>query len=232
MKKLFLVLIGILIGQISFCQSDRDFLVVSTFWQGGANNCASVALIKAAMLKFGYRDMFTLERTGNNYNIVLKDGAKLTISETERLLAKNKYAKFKTEEISSLGTERDTVLFYAYLAYAAIAKNIVRNGYWGCVEQGSRHLTDYTNYEDALKFISRTSFCTDYCYRLLGFKSKENKIFDFKKPEDINQRGVILYSWPHAVVAYNNRIDCHGTWMPVTTHEMCNNKFEWYILLE
>jgi hypothetical protein len=214
-----------------FSQADQEFLIADSFYQGGANNCASVALIKAAMLKYGYNNMFTSAKAGSSYAIRLKDGTQLSISEAEVALAKD-YASFAIRNNSGLGSEQQEVLNYAYMAYAAIAKNIVKNGYWGCVEQGSPHLTNYKDYKGALYFISRTSFCTDYCYRLLGYKSKENKIFDFTDKSTPPPKGVILYSWPHAVAVYDNRLDCHGTWLPLTTNTVCYNDFKWYIELE
>jgi hypothetical protein len=231
MKKIIFLLSGIMLSISAFGQADKDLLIVSSFSQGSANNCASIALIKAAMLKYGYKNMFGLARNGDNFKVTLKDGTQFTITDEERK-SSIRSANFKIPSLPTLGAEKDSILFYAYIAYASIAKFIVAKGYWGCEEQGGPHFIDHNTYTDALFFISRTSFCTDYCNRLLGYKAKRNTIYDFVRPADANQRGTILYSAAHAVVAYNDHLDCHGSWVPITTTEICSNDFKWYIVLD
>ena len=209
-----------------------DSLVVSCFSQGAANNCASIALIKAAMLKYGYTNMFESKKERNTYKVKLKDGTKLEVTEEELTLARDEYAKFEITKTPEVSSAQDNVLFYAYLAYAVIAKSIVQNGYWGCGDSNAPHYTQIKKYNEALTFISRTSFCTDNCHKLLGYKIKGDKIYDFNSVSQLDEKGIILYSMAHAVVVFNKQIDCHGEWEKATTSKVCSNKFKWYIKLD
>lgn len=231
MKKSFL-LIAFLASSV-FARSQNDFSIAKSFRQGNANNCASVALIKAAMLKYGYNRIFSYKRSGN-YDVDLKDGTKLIISQEELNLA-SVYSHFDTTGIyRKLGSRRDSVLFYAYMSYACIAKYISEYGYWGCTddEGESVHIEKIPEFKNALSFITNTSFCTDNCYKLLGLKIKENKIADYTGEAPLNEKGTILYSKAHAVTVYNNQLDCHGQWVPVSAKKVCRNVFKWYIVLE
>jgi len=126
------------------------------------------------------------------------------------------------------------VLFYAYLSYAVIGKYIEKNGFWGCVDRNgdSFHYKKTKSFEESLNFITRTSICTDNCYRLLGLKIKGGKVIDYNGTEDLNRKGIILYSWKHAVTTHDGKLDCHGEWQPITAEKTCGNKFEFYIELE
>lgn len=235
LMKQALLLIALMTTSVSLtsAQADHDLLMVSCFYQGKGNNCVSIALIKAAMLKFGYRNIFTVAQTGSNYAITLKDGTTFNITEPERQSA-IRYAKFITPQLPSLGAERDEILRYAYLAYASIAKFITAKGYWGCEEKVSPHIDFTGTYEDALWFISRTSYCTDHCYRLLGLKARDPRVPNYTGPADCRPRGSILYSGGHAVATYSDHLDCHGSWepLPIKGQVACSNEFEWYIVLE
>jgi len=133
-----------------------------------------------------------------------------------------------------LGTLKDSVLLYAYLSYACIAKNLSENGYWSCsdLQGNSSHIRRIKGFQNALIFITKTSYCTDNCYRLLGLKIKDNKIYDYDGSISLNDKGTILYSWGHAVAVYNNQLDCHGDWLPVSANKVCYNHFKWYITLQ
>lgn len=134
MKKA-LVILFVLNIQMGFAQSELitknplpDFNILKSFYQGSANNCASVALIKAGMHRYGYNKMFTYSKEDGKFKVTLQDGIKLIINEQEFLQAKS-LSKFEiNEDPQLLGSYKDSILFYAYLAYASIAKNIEKNG--------------------------------------------------------------------------------------------------------
>ena len=212
----------------------NDFSIISSFCQGSANNCASVALIKAAMYKYSYNKIFKYEFADNKYKIELKDGTKLSISPAE-LTSATSYSNFDTtHSYELLGNLKDSVLFYSYLSYACIAKNIQENGYWGCSDAkgNSSHIRRIKGFQSALSFITRTSYCTDNCHRLLGLKIKENKIYDYDGSTSLIGKGTILYSWGHAVAVFENQLDCHGEWLPVSPNKVCYNRFKWFVTLE
>lgn len=209
-------------------KSQSDFQIISSFYQGSANNCASIALIKAALYKYGFNKMFSYSQLGGKYNIILKDGTKLSIS-LEEYNSSVSYSNFDTTgSYEILGSSKDSVLFYAYLSYAIIAKNISQNGYWGCADENGRssHIKRIRSFQKALVFITRTSYCTDNCYRLLGLRIKDNRIFDFDGINELNDKGLILYSWGHEVAVYNDQLDCYGDWLPVSANKVCNNRFK------
>ncbi len=226
MKKLIIIML-LLIAVSAKCQTDNN-TIVRSFHQGAANNCASIAIIKAAMLRFGYDKMYTYKKQGSTYQITLRDGTILNVTESEYAEAK-KAAKFILE-----GSEADVEssgLFYAYLSYSIIAKYIQNNGYWGCDEEGNPHFPPKKDYKHALDFITNTSFCTDNCYRLLGLKIKGSKIYDYTSDISLRDKGTIIYSQHHAVVVDNSKLDCFGNWLDVAP-EVCGQLFKWYIILD
>jgi hypothetical protein len=101
MKKLIVLLI-FAVSILSYSQS-TDFDVVNLFYQGKANNCASIALIKAAMIKYGYKEIFKIVKLDGEYSIKLRDNSNLVITQSEYDLAK-KYSNFETNE-SNLSSE-------------------------------------------------------------------------------------------------------------------------------
>ncbi|MGF6401589.1 hypothetical protein ABH905_005255 [Pseudomonas frederiksbergensis] len=67
------------------------------FAQGPDGNCVTVAGIKAAMMKFGQKptDIFTeVKKINNGYEVVMRDGFKLQLSESELQLASSR-AQFR-----------------------------------------------------------------------------------------------------------------------------------------
>jgi hypothetical protein len=82
-----------------------------------------------------------------------------------------------------------------------------------------------------LKFITNTSVCTDYCYRLLGLATIDNKIYDYDPKVGLNIPGTILYSWVHAVAIYHDQVDCHGKWLRRDDFNTCS-EFQFYFILK
>jgi len=230
MNKIILLSLFSILQLNSYCQTNDQ--AIEAFYQGSANNCASVALIKAAMLKYGYKNIFTFSESAGNYKITLQSGDTLSVSNTELKLAEQ-YSNFELSGNLPAAQQKD-VLSYAYLSYAAIAKYIQLYGYWSCEDKygNSYPIAPMYDYLNALRFITMTSFCTDNCYKLLGLKIAGGKINDYTNATVLNQKGTILYSWGHAVAANHNTIDCHGSWIPASTAKTCNNRFKWYIVLE
>jgi hypothetical protein len=216
-------------GNLTIAQETLPaFSTIDLFYQGGANNCASIALIKAAMHKYGRDKIFTVEKGNNKYKLILRDGTKLTISDEELALAKSS-AKFLLNSKTTLEKpQQDDVMFHAYLAYAAIAKYIEEKGYWGCEEEdgSSLHLGRIKKFTKALKFITRTSYCTDNAHRLLGLRIANNRVSKLNPRTKLMEQGIILYSTGHAVAMYNNLIDCRGEWKAVSEEGRgCDNLF-------
>jgi hypothetical protein len=59
-------------------------VMITAFHQGAAGNCASIAVIKSAMLKFGKKKTFkSCLSTVNGYDIVLQNGKAISITKDE-----------------------------------------------------------------------------------------------------------------------------------------------------
>lgn len=104
----------------------------------------------------------------------------------------------------------------------------------GCEGKNGEHgplLPAKNSYLTALEFLTNKSVFTDYCYRLLRLQTKENKIYDFSITAVLTNPGIIVYSWQHAVAVFNNKIDCHGTWLSMNQADNCS-EFQWYIELK
>ncbi len=211
-------------------QTDYTYKVISSFYQQDASNCASIALIKAAMSKYGHKNMFTWRMANGHYKIELHNGIKLSITNDE-LEQASQMAGFGTADVEQL-PEADSVLFYAHLSYACSAKFIETKGYWGCEDDGSPHFSAMLSYKKALRFISKTSFCTDNAYRLLGLSVVGGKCKDFSSTNPLPDSGILLYSNGHAVTAYKNQLDCYGDWLPIEAGKICHQKFKWYLELD
>jgi len=232
MKTYFFLLGLYMLPQQLSAQLPSNENVVKTFYQDAANNCASVAIIKAAMCKYGYNKVVSYTLHESEFKIKYRNNEKITVTEEERQMA-SEYARFWINDILQYEL-KDSVVFYACLYYACIAKYIEAKGYWGCEDSdgSSPKFRPMKNYERALKFISRVSYCTDNAHRLLGLSIKSNKVQELTNSTILPPYGVVLYSWKHAVVVFNGTIDCYGDWKQVSTSRICGNKFEWYVELD
>jgi len=191
-----------------------------------------VALIKAAMLEYGFNNVVTFSIKDKQYKIKYRNGEKLTLTENERIQAVD-HADFKIND-SIKYANKDSVIFYAYLYYACLAKYIEKNGYWDCEYQNGEtyKFRPIKDFKRSLTFISRTSYCTDNSYRLLGLSIRTNRVQYFNANTQPPEVGAILYSPRHTVVAFNNQLDCFGGWEIVTTRRICGNEFQWFIELQ
>lgn len=103
----------------------RDIMLA--FWQQGSNNCVSIALIKAAIETFGIDQVFTLNKEGSNYHVVLKNGMEVNFSEAELATSKTvaNFQKSKDQD-SDRSHVYHEVLEYAQLCYAAMVATFAK----------------------------------------------------------------------------------------------------------
>jgi hypothetical protein len=92
--------------------------LISGWRQTQEGNCASVAAIKAAMHEYGGNVFDKVDRNDNGYQIQLKDGRSLSLSNQEFALARGQ-AQFAGSDPQSLA--------YAELCYSVIAKQHALN---------------------------------------------------------------------------------------------------------
>lgn len=166
-------------------------ILITAFKQGGRGNCASIALIKAAISVYGLNNVFQEQVLADgNMEATLKNGKKYILTPQELTLAETS-ADFKKKDPT---TEEKSIIAYAVKCYAVMAK--VREDIHG-----------FNSYEDALKKLDRGAY-TPSVYLFLGL---EDKIFTYRRGADVNNKcGVVCWRNKHAVYACNGFIDEWG----------------------
>ncbi len=161
----------------------------SAFKQGGTGNCVSVAAIKAAMAKFGPDNVFkSVTRSGNGYDVTMRDGVKVRVSDAE-LSTASRLSRFSGKE--------PAVLRKANLMYAAMANRAQLEGNDGrrnmSFERACQSLNDGESYLEGARW--------------LGLKNHVRKI----NPRNIDDfSAVVTASSRHAMFASKGYIDHYG----------------------
>jgi hypothetical protein len=159
------------------------------FKQGGAGNCVSVAAIKAAMTKFGPDNVFkSVSRSGNGYDITMRDGVKVRVSDAELSTASRQ---------SRISGRNPELVRKANLMYAVMAKRAQRDGNDGLknmsFERACRSLNDGESYLEGPRW--------------LGLKDHMRKI----NPDHIDRYSAAVgASSRHAVFASGGYVDHYG----------------------
>lgn len=156
----------------------------SQFGQSTEGNCASTAVIKAALDKYDGKVFQSVQKTGTGYTVQMQDGKSVQISQTE-LQSAAKAAKFKGEanEVKSM----------AILMFAVIAKRGSSEG------MGS--------FDSMLKNLDNGFSCKTAA-KLLGLG---NKIRNVSVGEAGQKDGVVAYSGKHAVYVDQGKTDHYGS---------------------
>lgn len=159
------------------------------FKQGGTGNCVSVAAIKAAMTKFGPDQVFKhMARAGNGYDITMRDGVKVRVSDAELALARQQ---------SRISGRNPELVSKANLMYAAMAKRAQRDGNDGLKNMSFQRACQSLN--DGESYLEGP--------RWLGLKDHVRKI----KPDDMDRySAVVAASNRHAVFASGGYVDHYG----------------------
>jgi hypothetical protein len=211
-KVILLLLVG---ARTSWSQSS-DELRMQAFAQGGAKNCASIALIKAAIQRYGFQVFDTL-RVSGGVRVTLRDKTALTVSDKERRQAA-RAAAFAISNNALPLVEKVAILQYATLCYAVLAQYVATQRLYGCTKQDNSAWQSPAkkSFSAALKFISKTGFCSDNCYRHLGLQVKDTTAPPYDPRQDYSaEKGVVAYNNGHAVFVLGTRFDHYGTWEPL-----------------
>lgn len=157
--------------------------IFGQFGQSQEGNCASVAVIKAALDKYKGKVFQSVQKSGDGYSVTQQDGKQLTISKAE-LQTAAKAAKFKGQpnEAKSM----------AILMFATIAKRGSQEG------MGS--------FEQALKKLD-SGFDPKKAAQLLGLG---NKIKDVNPAEAGKKDAVVAWNSRHAVYSDQGKTDSYG----------------------
>jgi hypothetical protein len=201
----------------SLAQSS-DALRLQAFAQGKANNCVSVALIKAAIQRYGVGQVFDTVRTGSQVRVKLRDRTELTVSDAERRQAASQ-ATFKQPAVAGLPTaERAALVGYANFCYAVMAKYLETQKVYLCTDDDNQ--LDSTaalgSYQHALDKLTEDGLCSDNAYRHLGLRALDQTAPPYKPSEDFSsKKGVVAYNSHHAVFIMGKQYDHYGTWWPL-----------------
>ncbi|MDP2890476.1 MAG: hypothetical protein Q8P34_16110 [Bacteroidota bacterium] len=188
-------------------------LLFKAFYQGrdqeslGAGNCASLGLIKAAIFTFGF-DVISYKKEDDTYRVILKNGDKISFTESELNYAK-KESSFILGEYKSSDEEEQfsEILNYAHLCFASICKMAQING-----DYSSRYSKFIIpeNFEMAVEIINDGTF-TPNVYELLGLEDYVTPTYRTKLTHKINESyGMLLWTGVHAMYANNGNFDLYG----------------------
>ena len=118
MKTLFFVLALLLVKGIAQAQPQRETVLIESFKQGNAGNCASISVIKLAIDKYGENGVLQkLDSTATDYLITLRDG-------TQLILTKEEWHSFTRNMLDQFVLLKNPAIFKeAKFLYAIMAKN-------------------------------------------------------------------------------------------------------------
>ncbi len=83
MKNTFKILLLAIIFSYNKVLAQNDELIFNSFKQGERFNCASVALIKAAIYKYGLGKVIKYQKNTDGIHVQLKNGQELDLSDKE-----------------------------------------------------------------------------------------------------------------------------------------------------
>ena len=167
--------------------------IIESFWQK-ADNCASIVLIKAALLTYGIGKVFNVNKKNGYLLITLKDKRMLLLTDTEirkinttnKIIFARSHDPVKKNRLKKLRQQVE-------LCFAVIVRNLQLNGYDG---------NEYT-LSSAIQQLTREGMQTDHIHQLLGLRRKsrtahklsEKHIHLFKR-----KKAVLLYSDSHITI--------------------------------
>lgn len=183
----------------------NNFFILESFWQDPKGyNCATVAIIKAAVMKYGIGRVFKTETRISYMIITLRNGKALIVT-NEELKRINKENDFRFSRYSEYKKKKDLKRLkdYVCLCFAIMVKYLKEYGF---------NYEDYT-IEEAIETLL-AGFNTDYINELLGLAKMRNTVEELNKNnlELLKKKSVaILYSYAHVVVVCNGYFDDYGT---------------------
>jgi hypothetical protein len=188
-------------------------LLFNAFYQGkdeesvGAGNCASIAIIKAAMYTFGY-DVIGFEKELSIYHVTLKNGEKISFNENELLYAKQESSfiigKHSNETEKKQFSE---ILDYAHLCFTTICKMAQHNGDFS--NRYSKFIIP-ENFELAVEIINDGTF-TPHVYEFLGLEDNASATYRANLRKKVKQSyGMVLWTKSHAMYASEGYFDLYG----------------------
>lgn len=156
----------------------------------GGGNCASIALIKAAIGTFGVNGVFknvSIDSANRIVNVTLQDNSLVDLN-FDRL--KNGKEYFFIEKIGTDETSK-MIADYARFCFAVMCRK-------------KQMIKGYNKYGKAVDKLNKGQDASEI-YKLLGLKKEQ--IEDFSIDNLKNYRNVVTYNVPHAVYSSSGNYD-------------------------
>ncbi len=175
--------------------------LITAFRQGAVfegGNCASIALIKAAMNKYGDEVFAAHHVTDETHHVTLRDGAELTFTDAQvRIAAQRANFHLRRGRDAAQDALHEGILAKANVYFCAMVMRVMQIG-----ESGEG--TD--DFEDAIVALNDGAD-TDDIPQLLGLDYEVAKRWTSTKARE----GGIAWSRRHAVFAADGVFDDYGT---------------------
>ncbi|WP_218155306.1 hypothetical protein [Chitinophaga sp. YR627] len=169
----------------------------NSFKQGERPNCASIALIKAALNIYGLNNLFLIERISDtSQKIILKNNKSFILTNSEISQA-NQSADFV---FIADNAETRKIVEYAVLTYAVMAKN-------------KQIIDEEVDFRTALENLEYGAY-TPTVYKCLGFE-KGKQVKKLRRLSGGDYSGMVAWSSAHAVFACEGYMDYHGSRKPL-----------------
>lgn len=178
-------------GQQQIVNELTTDVMITAFHQGAAGNCASIAVIKSAMLKFGKKKTFkSCVPSANGYDIVLQNDTPVSITKAEVASAERKAMFIQ-------GSEPE-VFEEALFNYAVLCKLNLISLKLASVEEAA----DQLNGKQKLSFVD--------IIELLGIKDFYKKATDAEYGSFLASDNMVLGNKFHAAFSGNGYYDEYG----------------------
>jgi hypothetical protein len=181
-----------------------DHFIIESFWQS-ESNCAVIALIKAAMIKYGLHNLFKVQQKNDHFIITLHNGRMLILSKQEiKSLNKKNKIRFSHTTDPKKKQHIQQIRGYVHLCFAIIVRSLQLLGYDG---------KEFTQ-SAALYELTLNGMKTDHLHDLLGLKRKTRSAHELAQKHLIlfkRKKAVLLYSEVHIVVVTEGYYDNYGT---------------------
>ncbi len=176
--------------------------IIQAFRQGAVTeggNCASIALIKAAIDVYGIGNVFQAEKSDGTYHIQFRDGSELSITE-DQLSYTTVRADFHLRQGQN---EAQTTLYkeiydYSNLCFCAMVKRVTEIG-----ESGDDGIGDF---EDAIVALNDGA-TTDVLYKILGLQNISGPTIWMSTA---GKKGMIAWRKGHTVFVSDGYYDHYG----------------------
>jgi hypothetical protein len=199
--------------------------IIENFWQREKyGNCATVGIIKAAMMKYGCNKIFKRQQQrGDSIIITLRNGKTIHLSEDD--IEEYNQDNGMDFEPAPLDAKQFKILETTVrLCFAVMVRYLMEYGF----------RKEFYTKKEAIKDLLHNGFDTGKVYRFLGLsRSKVRKVKEENFPSVQKKLAIIFYNWEHAVVASRGYYDNDGEAILLTDHKFLRGKnAKWWYQLQ